>query len=89
VDHTRAWWHNVRDYGRIEPGGYATINRNAGVSERLRERFTSMAESSVNSAPTEAVESHEGALGDRLNWLRAGVLGANDGLVSTAGIVVG
>jgi VIT1/CCC1 family predicted Fe2+/Mn2+ transporter len=25
----------------------------------------------------------------RLNWLRAGVLGANDGIVSTAGLVVG
>ena len=25
----------------------------------------------------------------RLNWLRAGVLGANDGIVSTAGVVVG
>ena len=25
----------------------------------------------------------------KLNWLRAGVLGANDGIVSTAGIVVG
>ena len=25
----------------------------------------------------------------RLNWLRAGVLGANDGIVSTAGIVMG
>jgi VIT1/CCC1 family predicted Fe2+/Mn2+ transporter len=25
----------------------------------------------------------------RLNWLRAGVLGANDGIVSTAGIVIG
>lgn len=24
-----------------------------------------------------------------MNWLRAGVLGANDGIVSTAGIVVG
>ncbi|GAB3653596.1 VIT family protein [Glycomyces tarimensis] len=30
-----------------------------------------------------------GALGSRLNWLRAGVLGANDGIVSTAGIVIG
>ncbi|MFY9263664.1 MAG: VIT family protein [Actinomycetaceae bacterium] len=28
-------------------------------------------------------------LGSRLNWLRAGVLGANDGIVSTAGIVMG
>jgi len=34
-------------------------------------------------------EPHEGGLGNRLNWLRAGVLGANDGIVSTAGIVVG
>lgn len=30
-----------------------------------------------------------GTLGDRLNWLRAGVLGANDGIVSVAGVVVG
>ncbi|WP_249416637.1 VIT family protein [Streptomyces sp. TS71-3] len=28
-------------------------------------------------------------MGERLNWLRAGVLGANDGVVSTAGLVVG
>ncbi|ARP69581.1 VIT family protein [Streptomyces pluripotens] len=34
-------------------------------------------------------EAHTGALGSRLNWLRAAVLGANDGIVSTAGIVVG
>lgn len=34
-------------------------------------------------------EPHAGALGQRLNSLRAGVLGANDGIVSTAGIVVG
>jgi VIT1/CCC1 family predicted Fe2+/Mn2+ transporter len=40
------------------------------------------------------VESHDGeahgpGIGARLNWLRAGVLGANDGIVSTAGIVIG
>lgn len=34
-------------------------------------------------------EPHHESLGSRLNWLRAGVLGANDGIVSTAGIVVG
>lgn len=34
-------------------------------------------------------EPHVGSLASRLNWLRAGVLGANDGIVSTAGIVVG
>lgn len=34
-------------------------------------------------------EPHSGGLATRLNWLRAGVLGANDGIVSTAGLVVG
>lgn len=29
------------------------------------------------------------AISTRLNWLRAGVLGANDGIISTAGLVVG
>ena len=39
-----------------------------------------------------AVEHEHGdveGLGNRLNWLRAGVLGANDGIVSVAGIVMG
>jgi VIT1/CCC1 family predicted Fe2+/Mn2+ transporter len=34
-------------------------------------------------------ERHTGSLGGKLNWLRAGVLGANDGIVSTAGVVAG
>ncbi|MHA7276570.1 VIT1/CCC1 transporter family protein [Arthrobacter sp. Hz1] len=34
-------------------------------------------------------EPHRGDLAHRLNWLRAGVLGANDGIVSVAAIVVG
>ncbi|MGW7365618.1 VIT1/CCC1 transporter family protein [Streptomyces sp. NPDC054841] len=34
-------------------------------------------------------EPHGEPLGTRLNWLRAAVLGANDGIVSTAGLVVG
>lgn len=34
-------------------------------------------------------EPHRGGLSTRLNWLRAAVLGANDGIVSTAGLVVG
>lgn len=34
-------------------------------------------------------EPHELGIASRLNWLRAGVLGANDGIVSTAGIVIG
>lgn len=43
---------------------------------------------------TERMSAHEGephgaGLGQRLNWLRAGVLGANDGIVSVASLVVG
>lgn len=34
-------------------------------------------------------EPHDRGTGQRLNWLRAGVLGANDGIVSTAGVVIG
>ncbi|OFI36651.1 hypothetical protein BIU82_12890 [Arthrobacter sp. SW1] len=34
-------------------------------------------------------EPHENDVARRLNWLRAGVLGANDGIVSVAAIVVG
>jgi VIT1/CCC1 family predicted Fe2+/Mn2+ transporter len=46
-----------------------------------------------DTVPVEAGQNHEEPLGagmaGRLNWLRAGVLGANDGIVSTAGIVIG
>lgn len=34
-------------------------------------------------------EAHVQNVAQRLNWLRAGVLGANDGIVSTAGVVIG
>src|ERR1700694_3583252 len=34
-------------------------------------------------------EPHAGGTAGRLNWLRAAVLGANDGIVSVAGIVIG
>src|SRR5215208_5451523 len=43
--------------------------------------------------PGEAASSetrpHHGSVANKLNWLRAAVLGANDGIVSTAGIVIG
>lgn len=34
-------------------------------------------------------EAHDSTQATRLNWLRAGVLGANDGIVSVAGLVMG
>ena len=39
--------------------------------------------------PTHPREPHSGSSAGRLNWLRAGVLGANDGIVSVAAIVIG
>lgn len=46
----------------------------------------------MNTVPEVApppVQSSTSALAERLNWLRAGVLGANDGIVSVAATVVG
>lgn len=45
--------------------------------------------SETDAARTEHHEPHDAGLAGRLNWLRAGVLGANDGIVSTAAIVLG
>ena len=39
--------------------------------------------------PVPAVSTSSSSINQRLNWLRAGVLGANDGIVSTAGVVIG
>jgi VIT1/CCC1 family predicted Fe2+/Mn2+ transporter len=39
--------------------------------------------------PAASLEPHIGGTGSRMNWLRAAVLGANDGIVSIAGLVVG
>ena len=41
------------------------------------------------SAEVHPAEPHVGTINAKLNWLRAGVLGANDGIVSVAGIVIG
>ena len=43
----------------------------------------------MNVDANEHDEPHGDNISTRLNWLRAGVLGANDGIVSTAGIVIG
>ena len=43
----------------------------------------------VNDSSQHLDEPHRAGLAQRLNWLRAGVLGANDGIVSTAAVVVG
>jgi VIT1/CCC1 family predicted Fe2+/Mn2+ transporter len=40
-------------------------------------------------AQAHEAEPHQAGYRGRLNWLRASVLGANDGIVSTAGLVMG
>ena len=45
--------------------------------------------SQPHTVPAGHAEPHGGGMATRLNWLRAAVLGANDGIVSTAGLVVG
>ncbi|MCI7551130.1 MAG: VIT family protein [Actinomycetaceae bacterium] len=47
------------------------------------------AEGNESGYSAESDSSPDSNLGSKLNWLRAGVLGANDGIVSTAGLVVG
>jgi VIT1/CCC1 family predicted Fe2+/Mn2+ transporter len=46
-------------------------------------------EAAEGGRPTHPSEPHSGGSAGRLNWLRAGVLGANDGIVSVAAIVIG
>jgi VIT1/CCC1 family predicted Fe2+/Mn2+ transporter len=48
-----------------------------------------MADATMSDVQPHGGEEHTQSIGSRLNWLRAGVLGANDGIVSTAGIVIG
>lgn len=42
-----------------------------------------------SASPHKGPDLHAGNISGRLNWLRAGVLGANDGIVSVAALVVG
>jgi VIT1/CCC1 family predicted Fe2+/Mn2+ transporter len=48
-----------------------------------------MAASDRSQSNSQPPEPHSAGVAGRLNWLRAGVLGANDGIVSVAAIVVG
>ena len=59
----------------------------AEARRRARSKGDRMDEAHAQAA--EHGEQHGDGLATRLNWLRAAVLGANDGVVSTAGLVVG
>ena len=49
--------------------------------------FAAQVQAAESGRATHPREPHSGGTAGRLNWLRAGVLGANDGIVSVAGIV--
>jgi VIT1/CCC1 family predicted Fe2+/Mn2+ transporter len=54
--------------------------------------IVNMVKSRIVKLDEEIIASQEfqrGTMAAKLNWLRAGVLGANDGIVSTAGLVLG
>lgn len=59
------------------------------LAGRLRASEARLMSTPDESFPSHPDEPHAGNLAGRLNWLRAGVLGANDGIVSVAAIVVG
>jgi VIT1/CCC1 family predicted Fe2+/Mn2+ transporter len=50
---------------------------------------TAQVQAAESGRPTHTREPHAAGTTSRLNWLRAGVLGANDGIVSVAAIVIG
>ena len=50
---------------------------------------TSAAKTDLQPALERKELSQTAKIGQKLNWLRAGVLGANDGIVSVAGVVIG
>lgn len=60
----------------------------AGPAEAVPAPTAPVAATTAPDVPGGAPSSGNG-LKSRLNWLRAGVLGANDGIISTAGLVVG
>jgi VIT1/CCC1 family predicted Fe2+/Mn2+ transporter len=59
------------------------------TADALPEPSRDQERSAEETTPKHSGEPHVGGVQQRLNWLRAGVLGANDGIVSVAGIVVG
>ena len=68
------------------------LHRSASVESMTNDGSPPTAEqveAASSAVATHAGEPHAPGGAARLNWLRAGVLGADDGIVSVAGIVIG
>jgi len=80
--------------GRL-PGAGAVFRSpaSAGLAEHMSADdgtpSAAQVEAAAGGRATHPREPHTGGTAGRLNWLRAAVLGANDGIVSVAGIVIG
>lgn len=68
------------------PPAPAFVVRRVLASVSARWETVDVAETSE---PIHRADPHDGSVHAKLNWLRAGVLGANDGIVSVAALVVG
>jgi vacuolar iron transporter family protein len=95
----------VQRLGNIPGGGCGQTGcdgdrADTGLSPLSAANVTRCTETVTNADPTRLLgtppgessapsEPHGGSLTSRLNWLRAGVLGANDGIISIAGLVIG
>ena len=79
-----------RQVGR-QPRGTTSAPRWLGGGMGADDEMPSEAQvrAAAEGRATHPGEPHAGGGAGRLNWLRAAVLGANDGIVSVAGIVVG
>jgi vacuolar iron transporter family protein len=80
------------DAARPLAGPSNAVQSNTGQSDAVRSNTVQSNTVQSNTVPATTEhpnEPHSNGLSSRLNWLRAGVLGANDGIVSTAGLVVG
>src|SRR4051794_27387140 len=75
----------------VHPGGRsrAEARRSYGIAAFSVMAHRSSARPSAERGIMRSMLQPERHLGHRSNWLRAGVLGANDGIVSTASLVLG
>src|SRR4051794_41835338 len=75
----------------VHPGGRsrAEARRSYGIAAFSVMAHRSSARPSAGRGIMRSMLPPERHLGHRSNWLRAGVLGANDGIVSTASLVLG
>lgn len=74
---------------RVPDGGARSHARGGRARGPSWCSMSGMGESSATTPGAHPAEPHAASISGRLNWLRAGVLGANDGIVSTAALVVG